>query len=837
MTSTAQIKIEIKSDPSGARRVKRDLDEVGKAGGQANRAVASLKSALISLASGLSVGLVVNELRKFSDAVAEVSTLVDTATFDMRTLNDAALDMSAAFGSAPQQQAKAYYQIISAGAKTAAEATDTLTVANKLAVGGVTDVFTAADGLTTIMNAYRKQAVTAQEASDGLFVAMRAGKTTIGEMSEAIGRVAPLAAQAGVSFDETSAAIAALTKGGINTRESVTGLRAILAAVVKPTKEAKDMAAALGLEFSAAALESKGLAGFLQDLADKTGGSTEVLTQLFGGVEAAVPIMSFAGQAGADFTDIMVDMGKKAGATEDAVDKMMETIGKQMDRVLGSAQAELVKTTASFGGVLVPGLKAVADNMGSIFRGVEMAASTLVAVMVARMTPAITASAASFTFATSQAFAYQAALARMAGFSGAAARAMAGLNVVMGTTARMFALLGGPLGVALIGTLGLIALRANKVGEATEVLNDNMERLINKAQEYTGADVKTKNIIRDDISQAIKELQSEREKLVWAQEQLSSQWLSGVKNLGSSLGLGDVSEKSVGALIRQVDSSIRTLESMQNQFGQQDNIVNDLKDLKLDFGLEEQSNALKDIKGEIANIVDATRTPAEELRATLDHIASLRPYAKTAEEIEALRRATVEAFEAQDDLNKGLTRGDLALESFAQGAAQTFADFITGTTDARSALRGLVNDIAAAVMQQTVTNPLGNLLSGAISGVMGGIGGPGNGAARAAARGVVNPALFGPGFATGGSIMVGGYSGVDRNQLSLNGAPIARVSHGERIDIVPPGRSTGGVTIHQNINYSPGVADAARAEMVAMLPMLREDTRRAVQEAQLRGRA
>jgi hypothetical protein len=40
-----------------------------------------------------------------------------------------------------------------------------------------------------------------------------------------------------------------------------------------------------------------------------------------------------------------------------------------------------------------------------------------------------------------------------------------------------------------------------------------------------------------------------------------------------------------------------------------------------------------------------------------------------------------------------------------------------------------------------------------------------------------------PGFATGGSITVGGHGGIDRNLLSLNGLPIARVSYGERINI------------------------------------------------------
>lgn len=42
-----------------------------------------------------------------------------------------------------------------------------------------------------------------------------------------------------------------------------------------------------------------------------------------------------------------------------------------------------------------------------------------------------------------------------------------------------------------------------------------------------------------------------------------------------------------------------------------------------------------------------------------------------------------------------------------------------------------------------------------------------------------------PGFASGGSIALGGMSGIDRNLLSLNGEPLAKVSRGETMTITP----------------------------------------------------
>lgn len=355
----------------------------------ASAGVSAFIRALAPLGAALLAAFSVKPVFAFMDAMAEVSTLVDTATFRMDALSDAALRQSTAFGGGAAQQAKAYYQIISAGASSAAEATDTLTAANRLAVGGVTQVSVAADGLTSVLNAYGDKVDSATSVSDSLFVAMKAGKTTIGEMSASLGKVAPLAASTGVTFDELAASVAALTKGGISTNEAITGVRAVLAAVAKPTSEASKLAKRLGLEFNSTALKSKGFAGFLQDLAKRTGGNTDALSQLFGGVEALVPIMALSGQAGIDFNNIMDQMANKAGATEEAFNKMANSPGFQSRRIWSALEAEVIKAGLSMGEMLVPVLKAVADNMENLFRIIKIVGAALLVAFAPSMLSAM----------------------------------------------------------------------------------------------------------------------------------------------------------------------------------------------------------------------------------------------------------------------------------------------------------------------------------------------------------------------------------------------------------------------------------------------------------------
>lgn len=301
--------------------------------------------------AALGLAFATKEAIEFEEAINEISTLLDD-TSQIDGMTEAVKQLSIEYGQAPVEEAGGLYQIISAGADSAAEAIQTLDAANKLAIGGVTDVETAADGLTSVLNAYGDQVKGATAVSDAMFVAMKAGKTTIAELSAGIGKVAPLAAQAGIGFDELLAATSAVTKGGIKTAEAVTGLRQVMVKVLKPTKEAKELSSALGIEFNAGALAAKGLSGFLADVMDKTRGSTEAMTLLFGSVESLTPALQLTGSQADDFNDILDSMQSKSGATEAAVAKMSKGTKFQ----LGQLKSEALTTADSVGGVLLPSI-------------------------------------------------------------------------------------------------------------------------------------------------------------------------------------------------------------------------------------------------------------------------------------------------------------------------------------------------------------------------------------------------------------------------------------------------------------------------------------------------
>jgi TP901 family phage tail tape measure protein len=379
-----------KSAEEMERRTRRATDSISDGfkgmGLAAARAAGAIAGAI---AAAFSVGTAIQSARRYGAAVSEVSTLINATASEMALLDSEAKRFAETFGVDAASQVKGFYQAISAGAADVAAASKILDTANRLAIGGVTDVTTAVDILTTATNIYGASGLTAEAASDALFVSMRAGKTTIGELSGSLGKVLPLANTLGVSFDETAAAVAALTKGGISTAESVTGLRAAMTAVLGPSAEAQKLAAKLGIDFSAAGLKAKGFAGFMADVVQKTGGSATAMQQLFSSVEGTTVALSFAGQGGVSLNEIMGQMEQKAGQTSAAFDKMAAGFDARLNKAMSAAGVLLIGLGNALLTVLVPALEALVAGATFVADSLET-----VAFAVGQMDAALGASSA-----------------------------------------------------------------------------------------------------------------------------------------------------------------------------------------------------------------------------------------------------------------------------------------------------------------------------------------------------------------------------------------------------------------------------------------------------------
>lgn len=306
-----------------------------------NLSAIAVSNAIGAMANAFSSGI--QTAREFSSAIGEVNSILPQTSKLTKEQELSLIRLSAQFGSNPQKQAKAFYQIVSAGVSGTREQFELLQVANTAAVAGITDVETAIVGLTNVLAVYQSAGVTATDASNMLFVAVREGKTNFQLLASNIGKVAPIAKAAGVSFDSLTAAITTVTKSGLSTEETMTGLKAAIQAIANPSEDIAKKARAAGFELGEAAIKSKGFDGVLKDLIDSTGGSLSELAKFIPTIEGAGAVAAISAQGFDEFQRILDGVRDSGGAAAAAFAEIEKSADFQL-RALESEFQALIPT-------------------------------------------------------------------------------------------------------------------------------------------------------------------------------------------------------------------------------------------------------------------------------------------------------------------------------------------------------------------------------------------------------------------------------------------------------------------------------------------------------------
>ena len=269
----------------------------------------------------------------FTVGLAKVSTLVDTTVVDMGKMRSELVALSNETGVSVTELTEGTYQAISASVD-ASKAVDFMRISALGAKAGFTDMSTATDALTTIINAYGMETERASNMMDRLIITQNLGKTTVDEIGKSIGQVIPTAASAGMSIDELLASVASLTASGTQTSAAMTGMKAALSNIIKPTADAAKVAQSLGLEFTQAHLAQVGWAKFLDEVKTATGGNIETMGKLFGSTEALNKVLSLTGNGANKFKESLDGMANSTGATNEAIGKLDATPAAQLEKAV-----------------------------------------------------------------------------------------------------------------------------------------------------------------------------------------------------------------------------------------------------------------------------------------------------------------------------------------------------------------------------------------------------------------------------------------------------------------------------------------------------------------------
>lgn len=295
----------------------------------------------------------------FEASLAKVVGLVGVSQKQVDLWGKEILTLAPKLGKAPAELADALFFVTSAGLK-GAEAMDVLEMSAKASAAGLGDTKTIADLVTSAMNAYGKENLSAAEATDIVTMAVRQGKAEASELAGSMGQVLPLAAEMSVSFDEVAAAQAAMTRTGTTASEASTQLKSIMAGLIKPSKQAEEQLNAMGTSAAEMrkSIREKGLLKSLMDLRKMTNKyGEEAMSKVFPNIRALMGVLDLMGKNAEDNVDIFKEVSESNGTLEDAFKASSNTLEFKWNKALSKAKVAAITLFDTLKARLIPKLE------------------------------------------------------------------------------------------------------------------------------------------------------------------------------------------------------------------------------------------------------------------------------------------------------------------------------------------------------------------------------------------------------------------------------------------------------------------------------------------------
>lgn len=277
--------------------------------------------------------------------IKKVTTLADSEILPISKIQKEVRAISDASGIAQTEIADAAYSALSAGVDSA-NVMEFVRSGIDLTRAGFTDMETAIDATTTVLNAYGDDAFEISKIHDIFVQTQDKGKISVDELGKSIGRVIPTASSLGVNMDQLGASYAILTAKGQNAQLATTNLNSMLDELGKTGSNAdKVLREKTGKGFVQLTDEGKNIGevlGILDDHAKATGQS---LKDMFGSGTAGSAAVTLLSEGVEGFNNSLADMDGATGKTAENA-KTMEDGWIKIQKAMTQAKNALMDVGA-----------------------------------------------------------------------------------------------------------------------------------------------------------------------------------------------------------------------------------------------------------------------------------------------------------------------------------------------------------------------------------------------------------------------------------------------------------------------------------------------------------
>ena len=312
--------------------------------------------------------------RDFGRAMANVATLIPGNRQRILELRDSVREVSRETAIRSSELAAGLYQIVSAFGDSA-EAAQQLRINAIAAVAGLSTVTEAVNVTSAVTKAYGDTSARAvQQVADLALTTVRLGQTTFPELAGSIGRVAPLAANLGVTMEELFATMA--TGSGVtgDAAEVATQLRGILQALQAPTETMEALFREMGVTSGQAAVRQFGLANVIRTIAQSAEASGRPLQDYIAQIEGQTLAITLAGAQSETYTQKLEEINRATGASGRAFQEQVAGInaaGFAMDQAANRFRGIATRLGEALGPSvlkIIPSIEKVAGSIAGMIQ-------------------------------------------------------------------------------------------------------------------------------------------------------------------------------------------------------------------------------------------------------------------------------------------------------------------------------------------------------------------------------------------------------------------------------------------------------------------------------------
>lgn len=343
----------------------------------------------VGLAAAAGVGLAVKKFADFDKAMSNVKAATHETAGNMEELRQAAIKAGKDTAFSATEAAQGIENLAKAGVSTKDILGGGLKGALDLAAAGELGVADAAETAATAMTQFKLKGSDVPHIADLLAAAAGKAQGEVSDMAMGLKQGGLVAAQMGLSIEETTGTLAAFASAGLIGSDAGTSLKTMLLQLANPSEKAAGLMKDLNLNVYDAKGAFMGVAPMAEQLKTKLGSLTEeqrnsALATIFGSdaIRAASVLYSQGAAGIADWTTKVNDQGFAAETAAIKTDNLkgdIERLGGSIDTALiqqGSGANDSLRALAQGAGLLVDGIGNLPDIIPKIGLGLAAVAAT-----------------------------------------------------------------------------------------------------------------------------------------------------------------------------------------------------------------------------------------------------------------------------------------------------------------------------------------------------------------------------------------------------------------------------------------------------------------------------